>query len=237
MKKLLTVLTLLVGATLSTAAETTPIPSVTVSGSGKIVYLPDLGYITGSVSSEGWTAAEAWKKNHEIVQKIFDRLKKLGIEEKDLKTGNLNLQPRYSHKPKEEPRLVGYTASYELTVTIRKLDQMGAVLDAMVDAGANRNMNISFGCSKMDQLIEEARIKAVSDARKRASLYVTGAGARLGDVLSISDTPSYPQPRFYAVDAMAVREAKAPLPVAAGEQEMTVTVTISWAIDNHRLEG
>jgi uncharacterized protein YggE len=98
-------------------------------------------------------------------------------------------------------------------------------------------MNISFGCSKMDQLIEEARVKAVSDARKRANLYVTGAGARLGDVLSISDTPYYPQSRFFTVDAVAVREAKAPLPVAAGEQEMSISVTITWAIDNHRLEG
>jgi uncharacterized protein YggE len=237
MKKLLTVLALLAGSTLASAAETTPVPSVSVSGSGKVFYVPDLGYISAGVSSEGWTAAEAWKKNHEIVRKIFERLKQLGIDEKDIKTGNLGLQPRYSQKPKQEPRFVGYTASYELTVTSRKLDQMGAILDALVDSGANRNMNISFGCSKMDQLIEEARVKAVSDARKRASLYVTGAGARLGDVLGISDTPYAVPQHFYPVDALAVREAKASLPVSAGEQEMTVTVTITWAIDNHRLEG
>jgi uncharacterized protein YggE len=120
-------------------------------------------------------------------------------------------------------------------VTVRKLDHMGALLDGMVDAGANRNMNISFGCSKIDQLIDEARVRAVADARKKANLYVTGAGAHLGDVLGISDTPNYQQ-RYFPVDAMALKEGKASLPIAAGEQEMNVSITVTWAIDNRDIE-
>jgi uncharacterized protein YggE len=236
MKKMLTVLVLLVSTPFVAASDTRPTPSVTVTGNGKIVYIPDIGYIRVGISSNGLTTAEAWKKNEEIVKKIFAELKKLGVEEKDLKTGNLSVQPRYSQKPKEEPKFLGYTVTYELNVTVRKLGQMGALLDAMVDAGANREMNISFGCSKMDELIEQARAKAVADARKRANLYVTGAGARLGDVLSISDTPCYPQFRNYPVDAMALHEAKINLPVAAGEQEVTIPVTITWTINNSRLE-
>src|SRR5262249_5355484 len=117
-------------------------------------------------------------------------------------------------------------------------DQMGALLDQMVGAGANRNMNISFGCSKLDELMDQARAKAVADARKRAELYVTGAsaGARLGDVLSISDTPHQFPGQMFPVDARLVSEGKASLPIAQGEQELNVTVTIRWAIDNHRIE-
>jgi uncharacterized protein len=221
---------------LLSASETKPTPSITITGNGKVLYVPDMGYIHVGVSSEGWTAAEAWKKNDEIVKKIFEALKKHGIEEKDLKTSNINVQPRYLNRPNEQPQFLGYTVSYDLSVTVRKLDQMGSLLDSMVDAGANRNMNISFGCSKLDELVDQARVKAVADARKKANLYVTGAGARLGDVLNINDGAYAPQYRMYPVDALAIREAKSSLPVAAGEQETSITITVTWAIDNTKLE-
>jgi uncharacterized protein len=208
--------------------------SITVSGVGKISYVPDMGYIHVGVSSEGSTAAEAWQKNEAIVKKIFDALKSLGIHEKDLKTTNLNLQPRYHHKLNETPKLIGYTASYDLNVTVRKLSQMSQLLDRMVDAGANRNMNISFGCSKLDELQDQARVKAVESALKKANLYATTAGARLGDVLSISDSPVQHFSRLMPVDAIALREGTATLPIAAGEQEVTVNVTISWGLENRK---
>jgi uncharacterized protein YggE len=235
MKKFLAAFALLASAGFGLASSPEAKPGITVTGNGKVMYVPDMGYIQVGVSSEAWTAAEAWKKNEAIVQRLFAELKKLGIDGKDLKTGNLGLQPRYLYKDKEEPKFLGYTATYDLTVTVRKLDLMGVVLDSVVEAGANRNVNIGFGCSKLDQLTDEARLKAVTDARKKANLYVTAAGARLGDVLAISDTPSYLQPRFYALDAAAPRE-KGTLPVAPGEQELSVTVTVTWGIDNTRLE-
>jgi uncharacterized protein YggE len=238
MKKLLTTIVLLACTGFAAASATEPVPSITVAGHGKVVYVPDLGYIHAGISSDGVTAAEAWQKNEAIVTKIFEALKNLGLEERDFKTTNLNVQPRYLHKKDEAPKFLGYTASYNLVVTVRKLDQMGALLDHMVGAGANRNMNISFGCSKLDELMDQARAKAVADARKRADLYVTGAsaGARLGDVLGISDTPHHFPGQMFPVDARLVKEGKASLPIAAGEQELNVTVTIRWAIDNHRIE-
>jgi uncharacterized protein YggE len=162
----------------------------------------------------------------------------LGIEDKDLKTTNLSVTPRYqpAAKPNEQPNFLGYTVSYNLNVTVRKLDQMGAVLDNMMEAGANRNMTISFGCSKLDELIKEARVKALAEAREKANLYVTGAGARLGDVLGITDQPySYPMPA-YPVNARELMDAKVNIPVMVGEQELWVTITITWGIDNTHLE-
>jgi uncharacterized protein YggE len=236
MQKFVTVLVLLACPAFAAASASDPRPSIAVSGNGKVLYVPDLGYIQVGVSSDAWTAAEAWQKNEEIVKKIFAALKTLGVDEKDLKTSNLNVQPRYSNKLNEEPKFLGYTASYDLSVTVRKLVHMGALLDGMVDAGANRNMNISFGCSKIDELLDEARVRAVADARKLANLYVTGAGAHLGDVLGISDTPNYQQ-RYLPVDAMAFKEGKASLPIAAGEQELNVSITVTWAIDNRSIES
>lgn len=239
MKTLLTTLVLLActGFAVASAANVeTPTPSITVTGQGKVMYVPDLGYIQVGVSSEGVTAADAWQKNGAIVKKIFAALKDLGLEEKDFKTSNLSVQPRYVHKKDEAPRLIGYTVTYDLVVTVRKLEQMGALLDRMVDAGANRHMNVSFGCSNRDELMDQARLSAVKNARKRANLYVTGASssAQLGDLLAISDTPSHYHSPAFPIDAQAIREGKASLPIAAGEQELSVNVTIRWAIENHR---
>src|SRR5262249_11923690 len=162
MKKLVTTFVLLACAGFAAASGTEPAPSITVAGHGKVVYVPDLGYIHCGISSDGVTAAEAWQKNEAIVKKIFEALKNLGLEERDFKTTTLNVQPRYLHKKDQPPKFLGYTASYNLVVTVRKLDQMGALLDQMVGAGANRNMNISFGCSKLDELMDQARVKAVA---------------------------------------------------------------------------
>jgi uncharacterized protein len=231
MRKFFTTLVLFACTAVAVSAGE-PQPAISVSGNGKVLYVPDLGYIHVGVSSEGWTAAEAWQKNEVIVKKIFDTLKEMGLAEKDFKTTNLNVQPRYQHKQNEEPKFLGYTVSYDLVVTVRKLGQMGALLDRMVGAGANRNLNISFGCSNLDELLDQARQNAVAAARKKANLYVTGAGVHLGDVLDISDAPYQPQGRSFPVDAMSMKEL-ANLPIAAGEQELSVTVTIRWAIDNH----
>ncbi len=230
MRKFFTTLALLACTSIAVSGAE-PQPSINVTGNGKVLYIPDLGYIHVGVSSEGWTAAEAWQKNEAVVKKIFEALKELGLAEKDFKTNNLNVQPRYLNKQNEEPKFLGYTVSYDLVVTVRKLGQMGVLLDRMVGAGANRNMNISFACSNMDELLDQARQNAVAAARKKANLYVTGAGAHLGDVLDISDAPYQPQGRSFPVDAMSMKEL-ASLPIAAGEQELSVTVTIRWAINN-----
>jgi uncharacterized protein YggE len=191
MKKVIAALVVLAaGAGFVAASGNEATPSITVTGQGKVLYTPDMGYIHVGVSSDGATAAEAWKKNEAIVKRIFAALKEMGLEERDFKTTNLNVQPRYLHKKDEAPKLLGYTVSYDLVVTVRKLDQMGKLLDRMVDAGANRHMNVSFGCSNREELLDQARAKAVAEARKRANLYVTGPATRPASATcSASRTP------------------------------------------------
>src|SRR5437867_739441 len=89
---------------------------VTVSGSGKVIYVPDVGYVTVGVVAEGKTAAEAWEKNRQKVDKIFEALRKLGLESRDLQTTNLNVSPKYLYPEKRPAELIGYTVSYDLKV-------------------------------------------------------------------------------------------------------------------------
>jgi uncharacterized protein YggE len=221
MKPVLASLALLVCAGFASA-------NITVVGNGKITYTPDVGYLGAGVTSEAKTAAEAWEKNGEIVRKLFDVLKANGIDPKDMKTAGLSVNPKYFYPKNEEPRLVGYTATYDLSVTVRKLDDLGRVVDELVANGANQHMGISFGCSDPEKFMDEARVKAVADARKKAEIYANGAGCGLGLVQSISEGSNYAPVRYEFERALAAKDA--PLPIAAGQQDMNVQVTVVFAV-------
>jgi uncharacterized protein YggE len=203
--------------------------NVSVSGNGKVTYVPDLVHVSVGVAGDGKTATEAWQKNEETVKKVFAALKAFGIDPKDVKTTGLNISPRYVKHMDREPELVGYTATYDLNVTVRKIAEAGRVLDALVENGANRHMSIAFGHSDIEKMIDEARVKAAADARKKADLYVTAAGASLGQVLSITEGQAY-APQYLAIEQAPKFDAG--LPIAAGTQDLTVNVSVTYAI-NH----
>src|SRR5438270_13637052 len=116
-----------------------------------------MGTISAGVSSDARTAGEAGQKNGAAVRRLFEVLKQLGIEARDIKTAGLSVNPRYVHPDNKEPQLVGYTATYDLTVTVRKLDDLGRVLDGLVGGGPNRQAGVTFGCSDAEQLLDDAR--------------------------------------------------------------------------------
>jgi uncharacterized protein YggE len=202
---------------------------ITVTGTGKVSYVPNMAHVNVSVSSDARTAAEAWQKNAQIVRKLFAALKDFHIDEKDFKTTGLHVNPRYAHPKDQEPQLVGYTVAYDLTVTVRQMDRLGALLDQLVASGANRGMGISFGIANPEELMEQARLRAVNDARKRAELYAKAAGTKLGHVLRI-DEGQAPLPRFLRLEAGMPSDA---LIVAAGQQELTASVTVTYAVTNN----
>jgi uncharacterized protein YggE len=222
MKALLTTLVVLFATGLASA-------NVTVTGNGKVTYTPDLLHVSVGVSSEGKTATDAWQKNEEIIKKVMEALKQFGIDPKDIKTSALNITPRYVHHEGREPELVGYTATYDLNVTVRKMADAGRILDSLVEHGANRHMNIAFGSSQIDKLIDEARIKAATNAHKKAELYVTASGAQLGQVLTINEGQGY-APQYLPFERGLKSDAGTP--IAPGEQELSVSVTVVYGI-NH----
>jgi uncharacterized protein YggE len=203
--------------------------NITVTGDGKITFVPNIGVISAGVSSDARDAADAWKKNADIVKKLFKVLKEHGIDPRDVKTTGLSINPKYIYPKGKKPQLVGYTATYNLDITIRKLNEMGKTLDALVANGANRGMNISFSYDNMDALLDQARLKAAAEARKKAELYVKGAGAQLGAVVTINEGSYYPPHRFYYEHTL---KAAVDLPIAVGRQDLSVTVTVTYTIEN-----
>jgi uncharacterized protein YggE len=208
--------------------------NVTVSGTGKVTYKPNLADVSVTVSSDADTAAEAWQKNAQIVKKLFDVMKTFGIDSKDFKTTGLNVSPRYVRPTKSAdcpPELVGYTVSYDLAIRVRRLDRLGALLDALVAGGANRGLGIRFGIDDPEALLQQARLQAVTDARQKAELYVKAAGARLGGLVSIQE--GSPITGRYLRFEQDVPGAAGALLIAAGQQELAVSVTLTYAIRNN----
>jgi uncharacterized protein YggE len=207
--------------------------NITVSGTGKVKYTPDIAWITVTASSDAATAQEAWHKNSEIVEKMFQALKDHGIDEKDFKTAGVHVTPRYDHPKDKAPVLVGYTVSYDLSVTVRDLKKVGKLLDRLVESGANRNMQIAFGKENLDDLLDQARLAAVAQARHKAELYVKGAGGSLGGVTSIVEGNLNPYQTFRYEHLASAAGGDSALPIAAGQQDLQVTVTVTYTINNN----
>ena len=188
---------------------------------------PDLAQIDGGVTSDAKTAREASDANNAAMGKVLLALKGAGIEEKDFQTSRLSLQPQSSSsKASGPPTIVGYRASNRVTIRLRDVTKVASVIDTLVGAGANDIGGINFMVSQASKLLDEAREKAIADARRKAEIYAKAAGVTLGAPLSISEGGAPARSRF------AEWQPACPNPhaVAQGEETLQVTVSVSWAI-------
>ena len=206
-------------------------PSISVTGSGSTSAVPDTGRVSAGVVSEAPGAADAVRANTAAMQQVFAALEKAGIPKKDIQTRNFSLSPLYAPHPRrtDVPEIIGYRAENLVEVSVTGVDKVGAVLDRLVAAGANQIGGISFSVGEPDPLLDEARRKAVADARRKAELLATAAGAKLGRVLQIEEQGGGRPPGPWPM-AMARAEA-APVPVAPGQLELAVTVGVTWALE------
>jgi uncharacterized protein YggE len=160
--------------------------------------------------------------------KVLLALKGAGIEEKDTQTSRLSLQPQYAPNRTGSSPITGYRASNRVTIRVRDVAKVANVIDVLVGAGANEVGGINFMVSQASKLLDDARDKAVADARRKAEIYAKAAGVTLGLPLSISEGGA-PAPVFRAKMAMPMATA-APVPIAQGEETLSVSVSVTWAI-------
>jgi uncharacterized protein len=209
-------------------AQSEPPAMISVTGEAQVSVPPDLAQIDGGVTSEAKTAREASDANNAAMGKVLLALKGAGIDEKDFQTSRLSLQPQSSSsKASGPPTIVGYRASNRVTIRLRDVTKVASVIDTLVGAGANDIGGINFTVSQASKLLDEAREKAIADARRKAEIYAAAAGVTLGAPLSIAEGGA-PGPILYR--RMAAPMAASGAPVAQGEETLQVTVSVSWAI-------
>jgi uncharacterized protein len=209
-------------------AQTMPPPAISVTGEATVSVAPDQAQIDGGVTSDAKTAREASDANNAAMGKVLLALKGAGIEEKDYQTSRLSLQPQFAtpNKVSERAGIVSFRASNRVTVRIRDVAKVANVIDVLVGAGANEIGGINFTVTQASKHLDEAREKAIADARRKAEIYAKAAGVTLGDPISISEEGA-PVPVFRSKVAAPMA---AGAPVAQGEETLSVTVGVSWAI-------
>jgi uncharacterized protein len=208
------------------ALAQTPPPAISVTGEATVSVPPDQAQIDAGVTSDAKTAREASETNNAAMGKLLLALKGAGIDEKDYQTSRLSLQPQYAPNRSGPSPVVGYRASNRVTVKLRDVTKVANIIDLLVGAGANELGGINFMVSQASKLLDDAREKAIADARRKAEIYAKAAGVTLGDPLGISEE-SAAQPVFRG--KMAAPMA-AGAPVAQGEETLSVSVNVSWAI-------
>lgn len=192
---------------------------------------PDLVTIGAGVTTDARTAVEAMRLNSVEMRKVIDRIKALGIAERDIQTTGINLNARYDYdRGTQRPVFVGYQASNRVSVKLRDVDRTGAVLDALVVAGATDLNGPSFSIEDDTAAKDEARASAVKRAQMRAEAYAALYGYSGVRVLAVSETIQGRSPMPYEMQARAVQAQAADesAPVQPGLVSTGINVTIKY---------
>ena len=203
--------------------------TITFFGEGKAIGIPDVASVTLSVIAEKTTAKEAMTENAERMNKVIGFVKESGVDEKDVKTQAFFLRPRYDFF--EGKRIFrGYEANSTLAVKIRDLAKISDIIDGAVSRGANQVGDIQFVIDEPEKLKEEARLKAIENAKERAQSVARATGFKLGRVVSFSET-SVPQipPRPFSFELGKGGEEVVP-EIEKGSLEIKVNVSLTFEL-------
>jgi uncharacterized protein len=205
---------------------------INVTGQGQVKAKPDVAYINLGVSSTGTTAKEAMDQNSAAMNSVVAKLAALGIDKKDMRTGNISLSPQTDTSKSGDasaPKIVGYWANNSLVVTVNDVNKVGAVLDAAVTAGANTAGGIRFDIKDSSKLQTEALNAALKDARSQADVVAAGLGLKVTGVQSATvDSTGGSGPIYLGMGAAPRAMAADQAPVEPGEMTISAVVRVTF---------
>ncbi len=199
--------------------------SIEVAGEGSVNAAPDFARVTLGVTTTGKDAREAMAANAKSANALVALIKAQGVSPADIQTSELSISPMFSNQPPAQasaPTIIGYSVSNSVTVTVRDLSSLGALLDKAVAAGANTIYGIGYGENDPSALLDKARPLAVADARRKAEIYAAAGGAKIGRLMELTEEAGA-RPLAFAARAYA-QGAAAPTPIEAGQDKLTVTI-------------
>jgi uncharacterized protein YggE len=204
--------------------------SVNVTGSSVVYARPDNGQVNVGIEVVASTVQDAMSQNEQVMQKILAALKEQGVAEEDIQTSNFSVWVDQTYDENGNPKAIaGYRVSNDLNIIVRDVSRIGSVLEAATNAGANKVYGISFGFSDTGKLREQAREKAVADAKAKAEALAKLSGATVGQVITISEYASSANPVPIALEARDVVASSAPS-ISTGQMGVTVEVTVSFEL-------
>ncbi len=222
--------------------------TITLTGHGEVKAVPDIANIYFTVSKDAATAKDAQAQVAVVEKKALDLLKSKGIEEKDIKTQDASVYPKYEYKQAICPPVPaggtatyycggskqvqnGFTASESITVKVRNVDDASAIMQGLATTGVSNLSGPNFAIDDEDNLKAEARKKAIDEAKEKAEVLAKQLGVRLGRVAGFSEGGNYGGPMYYAKDAAMGAGPEAPrAELPKGENTISSDVTITYEI-------
>jgi len=213
-----------------TSTTTTTADVFTVTGEGKVSAAPDIAIVNAGVQAQGATVKLAQDQLNKAINAVSAAVKSAGVDAKDIQTSGYNVNPNYDFQSGGQ-RITGYQASSSLTIKVRDIEKANAVIDAATAAGANQVGGISFDIDDKTKVENEAREKAVAEAKKKAENAARIAGFKLGRIINYSENfGGSPRP-LLMMEAKAVGALdQAPTQVEPGTNEIVVNVTLAFEI-------
>jgi uncharacterized protein YggE len=204
-------------------------PNIAVMGRGEVKVSPDRATIQISVQTRGTTAAGAAAENANKQQAVLAALRALGLSNDQLSTINYNVYPEQRYEPNKEPVIVGYNVTNTILAEVRKLTQVGPVIDAALSHGANMITSLNFYASNTETARRTAIAAAIEKARADAEAAARAARGTLGALLEVNvGAYSPPPPRPMMMMKESRLAAQADTPIQAGEETLTVEVSTRW---------
>jgi uncharacterized protein YggE len=192
---------------------------------------PDQASLTFGVQTQGLTAADAVSQNRARMASSLAAMKAAGLEGKDVQTSSLDLTGQYAYAQDQPPRLTGYQASNQVTIVVRDLARLGAIVDAVTAAGINQINGVAFGLADPKATEDEARRRAVKMLASRAKLYAEATGMKLGRLITLTEGGGYRPPVVHKTfEAAAMRVREAPTPIEPGQLTVQIEVSATYEL-------
>lgn len=208
--------------------------TISVVGDATVKSPPDEAVLTLSVESDGQDPATAMNRNSSSVSDVIGRVKREGVKDENIETANISVYAIRTYTETGQEKLNGYRATNSVIVTVSDAKQVGKILSAAVEAGANSVSGPVWQLSDDTKVVAEALKKAAQNARQKAEALAESLGVDLGDVVMMSENsvqlpvyPAYSNSYAGKTDAAGV---VAETPVSAGTLDVTATVTVTFAL-------
>jgi len=215
----------------ATAASAQPAPdsrfgatTLDIAATGEVQASPDMATIDLGVTTAAPTAAAALADNAADMTRVIAALKAAGVAARDIQTASLSVSPQYAYDQNQPPRLTGYQASNQVTVTVRDLTKLGGTVDAVVGVGATNVGSIQFGLVSHVPAENAARLAAVKALDDKEALYAEASGYKIGRLINLTEGEPQQSVRPMVMGALAVRAAPS-TPVESGDLTVRVDVT------------
>lgn len=217
--------------------ETAEKPSITVSGHGQIALAPDTAFVTLGMETVGKSVGEAQRQNRQVMNKVVERLRGLQIEQERIQTTSFTVSPQYKPPPKRTadapatpPEIIAYIVSNNLTVEVRNLEKVGAVIEESLSAGANRFQALHWALRDEQQAKLSALKQAAVKAREKATALSESLKVKLIRLMSATEDSHLVRPLPKVTRSMMMEGRGEETPVFAGEIRIEATVTLNYEV-------